>query len=119
MGLGELPHEDDLTTWQNQANHTIMPKNQLYTPKCIRQLFKCSMHVSTRKVAYKGDIDQRSIPKNIPSLAPKTPPVMYMTSFTSQRMNLRPNFVRPRVPSQSDRVIRHMVSYNTEAYANI
>ena len=24
--LGELPHEDDLTTWQNQANHTIMPK---------------------------------------------------------------------------------------------
>ena len=26
IGLGELPHEDDLTTWQNQANHTILPK---------------------------------------------------------------------------------------------
>ena len=71
IGLGELPHEDDLTTWQNQANHTIMPKNQLYTQKCIRQIFKCSMHVSNRKVLYKGDMDQRTMPKNIPSLAPK------------------------------------------------
>ena len=26
IGLGELFHEDDLITWQNQANHTIMPK---------------------------------------------------------------------------------------------
>ena len=49
-GLGELPHEGDLTTWQNQANHTIMPINQLYTQKYIRQIFKCSMHVSNRKV---------------------------------------------------------------------
>ena len=32
-------------------------------------------------------------------------------------MNLRPIFVRPRVPSQSDHVIRHMARYNTEAYA--
>ena len=44
---------------------------------------------------------------------------MYMTCFTSQLMNLRPNFMRPRVPRQSDHVIRHMVRYNTEAYANI
>ena len=71
IGLGELPHEYDLTTWQNQANHTIMPKSQLYTQKCIRQISKCSMHVSNLKVVYKGDIDQRSMPKNIPSLAPK------------------------------------------------
>ena len=70
-GLGELPHEDDLTTWQNQANHTIKPKIQLYTQKCIRHIFKRSMHVSNQKVVYKGDIDQRSMPKNIPSLAPK------------------------------------------------
>ena len=49
----------------------------------------------------------------------ETPPVMYMTCFTSQLMNLRPNFVRPCVPSQSDHVIRHMVRYNTEAYADI
>ena len=70
-GLGELPHEDDLTTWQNQAKHTIMPKIQLYTQICIRQILKCSMHVSNRKVVYKGDIDQGSMPKNIPSLAPK------------------------------------------------
>ena len=49
----------------------------------------------------------------------ETPPVMYMTCFTSQHMNLRPNFVRPRVPSQSDYLIRHMVRCNTEAYANI
>ena len=71
VGLGELPHDDDLTTWQNQANHTIMPKSQLYTQKFVRQIFKSSMHVSNRRVIYKGDIDQRSMPKNIPSLAPK------------------------------------------------
>ena len=70
-GLGELPHEDDLTPWQNQAKHTIVPNIQLYTQKCIRQISKCSMHVSNRKVIYKGDIDQRSMPKNIPSLALK------------------------------------------------
>ena len=64
-------HEDDLTTWQNQANHTIMPKSQLYTQKCIRQISKCSMPVSNRNVVYKGNIDQTSMPKNIPSLAPK------------------------------------------------
>ena len=48
-----------------------MPKIQLYTKKCIRQVFKCSMHVSNRKVIYKGDIDQKSMPRNIPTLAPK------------------------------------------------
>ena len=31
----------------------------------------CSMQVSNRKVVYKGIIDQKSMPKNIPSLAPK------------------------------------------------
>ena len=118
-GLGELPHEDDLTTLQNQANHTIMPKSQLYTQKCIRQISKCSMHVSNRKVVYKGDIDQRSMPKNFPILGSETPPVISMACFTSQLMNLRPNFVRLRVPSQSDHVIPHMVRLNTEAYAHI
>ena len=49
----------------------------------------------------------------------ETLPVMYMTCFTSQLMNLRPNLVRPRVPRQSDHVIQHMVRYDTEAYANI
>ena len=71
MGLRELPHEDDLTTWQNQANYTIMPKSQLYTQKFIGQISKCSIHVSNRKVVYKGDIDQRSMPKDITSLALK------------------------------------------------
>ena len=52
-------------------------------------------------------------------IGPETPPFMYMTCFTSQLMHLRPNFVRPRVPRQSDHVILHMVRYNTEAYANI
>ena len=54
-----------------------------------------------------------------PIIGSETPPVMYMTCFTSQLMSLRPNCVRPRVPSQSDHVIRHMVRYITEAYANI
>ena len=71
VGLGELPHEDDLTTWQNQTNHTIVAKVQLCTQKCMLQMFICSMHVSSRKVIYKGDIDQRSMPTNIASLAPK------------------------------------------------
>ena len=96
-----------------------MPKSQLYTQKCIRQIFKCSLHVSNQRVVYKGDIDQMSMPKNIPSLAPKSHPVMYMTCFTSQLTILRPNFVRPRVPSQSDHVICHMVRCNTESFANI
>ena len=78
VGLGvewgwRTAHEDDLTTWQNQANHTIMPTNQLHTQKCIWQMFICSMHLSNRRVIYKGDINQRSMPKNIPSLAPKLP----------------------------------------------
>ena len=42
-----------------------MPKIQLYTQKCIRQMFKCSMHVSNREVIYKGDLDQKSTPKKI------------------------------------------------------
>ena len=96
-----------------------MPNIQLYTPKCTRQIFKCSMHVSNRTLVYKGDIDQRSMPKNIPIIGSETSPVMYMACFTNQPMSLRPNFVRPRVPSQSDPVIRHMVRCNTEAYANI
>ena len=58
-------------TWQNQAIHTIMPKNRLYTQKCTRQMFKNSMHVSNRNVVYKGDIDEEFMPKNIPPLAPK------------------------------------------------
>ena len=96
-----------------------MPKNQLYTQKCIWQMFICSMHVSNRKVIYKGDIDQKFHAQEYPIIGSETPPVMYMACFTSQLMSLRPNFVRPRVPSQSDHVIRRMVRYNTEAYANI
>ena len=49
-----------------QITPLIMPKSQLYTQKCVRHIFKCSMHVSNRKVIYKGNIDQRSMPKNIP-----------------------------------------------------
>ena len=49
-----------------------MPKTQLYTQNSIQQMFKCSMHLSNRKVIYKGDTDQRAMPKNIPTLAPKS-----------------------------------------------
>ena len=59
-----------------------MPKIQLYTQICIRQMFKCSMHVSNRKVIYKGDIDQSSIPKNIPTLGPE--PLGICTCHASQ-----------------------------------
>ena len=96
-----------------------MPEIQLYTQKCIQQMFKCSMHVSNRRVIYKGDIDQRSMPKNIPTLAPKPPPDIHMPCFTSQLTNSGPNFLRPFVLRQSDHVIWHMVRCNTEAYANI
>ena len=96
-----------------------MPKIQLYTQTCIQQMFKCSMHVSNWRVIYKGDIDQTLMPKNIPTLAPKPLPIIYMPCFTSQLTNLRLDFVRPHVPRQSDHVIGHMVRYNTEASANI
>ena len=90
-----------------------MPNIQLYTQKCIRQIPKCSMHVSNWRVIYKVHAQE------YPIIGSETPPVMYMTCLTSQLMNLRPNFVGPPVPCQSDHVIRHMVRYNTEAYANI
>ena len=82
-------------------------------------MFICSMHVSHRKVVYKGDIDQKFHAKEYPIIGSEIPPVMYMTCFTRQLVNMRPNFVRPRVPRQSDHVIQHMVRCNTEAYANI
>ena len=46
------------------------------------QVFKCSMHVSNRKVIYKGDIDQVFMPKNILTLAPK--PLRIYTCHASQ-----------------------------------
>ena len=50
----------------------LCPKKKIsYTQKCIRQIFKCSMHMSQGTVVYKGDIHQKSMPKKIPSLAPK------------------------------------------------
>ena len=51
----------------------LCPNIQLYTQKCIQQVFKCSMHVSNRKVIYKGDIDERSMPKDIPIFGPQNP----------------------------------------------
>ena len=54
-----------------------------------------------------------------PNIGFQTPPDIHMPCFTSQLTNLRPNFVTPCVPSQSDPVIGHMVKYNTETYANI
>ena len=59
-----------------------MPKIQIYTQKCIRQMFKCPMHVSKRKVFYKGDIGQQSMPKNILTLGPK--PLRIYTCHASQ-----------------------------------
>ena len=96
-----------------------MPKIQLYTQKCIRQISKCSMHVSNRRVIYKGAIDQKFHARDYPIICSEISPIMYMACFTSRLMSLRPDFVRPRVPSQSDHVIRHMVGCNTELYANI
>ena len=95
-----------------------MPKIQLYTQNCIRQMFECSMHVSNWEVIHMGVLDQRFMPKNMPTFGSQTPPDIYMPCFTSQLTILRPHFVRPRVPHQSDHVIRHMVRCNTEAYAN-
>ena len=45
--------------------------------------------------------------------------INFSPCFTSQLTNLRPNFVSPRVPRQSDPVMWHMVRCNTEACANI
>ena len=55
-----------------RLNHTIVPKIQLNTQQCIQQILKYSMHVSNRKVMYQGDIDERYMPKSIPTLAPKS-----------------------------------------------
>ena len=49
----------------------LCPKVNYILKNAYGKISKCSMHVSNRKVVYKGHIDQRSMPKNIPSLAPK------------------------------------------------
>ena len=54
-----------------------------------------------------------------PNIGSQTPQDIYMPCFTSRLPNLRPNFVRHRVQSQSDPVIGHVVRCNTEAYANL
>ena len=91
-----------------------MAQKSIIYPK----ISKCYMHVSNRKVIYKGDIDQRSMLKNIHHWL-RNPSGSVHDMLHKSAHDLRPNFVRPRVPSQSDHVIWHMVRYNTEAYANI
>ena len=81
----------------------------------IQMLHACLKPDSSIQGLYRPKIQAREYH----IIGSETPPVMYMTCFTSQLMSLTPNFVRHRVPSQSDHVIRHMVRYNTKAYANI
>ena len=47
-----------------------------------------------------------------PNIGSQTPPDIYMSCFTSQLTNLRPNFVRPPVPRQSDHVILRVVHHS-------
>ena len=98
------------------------------TPLCPKSIIYSKMHMANVQMLHACVKPESSIqvffrPKvhaqEYPIIGSETLPVMYMTCFTCQLMILRPNFVRPRVPSQSDHVIRHMVRCNTEAYANI
>ena len=98
------------------------------TPLCPKSIIYSKMHTANVHMLHacvkpESNIQGLYRPKvhaqEYPIIGSETPPVMYMTCFTSQLTSLRPNFVRPRVPSQSDHVIRHMVRYNTKAYANI
>ena len=98
------------------------------TPLCPKSIIYSKMHTANIQMLHACVKPESSIqgcyrPKvhaqEYLIIGSETPLVMYMTCFTSQLMNLRPNFVRPHVPRQSDHVIRHMVRCNTEAYANI
>ena len=73
-----------MTSQHSKIRHITpyCPKFNYILKKCIRQVFRCSMQVSNRKVIYKGNIDQRSMPKNIPTLAPK--PLHIYTCHASQ-----------------------------------
>ena len=60
----------------------LRPKIKYILKSGKGQVFKCPMHVSNQRVIYKGDIDQRSMPKNIPTSAPK--PLRIYTCHASQ-----------------------------------
>ena len=98
------------------------------TPLCPKSIIYSKMHTANVHMLHacvkpESNIQGLYRPKihaeEYPIIGSETPPVIYMTCFTSQLMSLRPNFVRLPVPSQSDHVIRHMVRCNNEAYANI
>ena len=55
----------------------------------------------------------------IPTLPSKTPSDMGATHCPSQPMVLRPILVIVRAPSQMEYAFRHMVVFNSKAYANI
>ena len=55
----------------------------------------------------------------IPTLPSKTPSNMGATHCPSQPMILRPILVILLAPSQMEYAIRHMVVFNSKAYANI
>ena len=97
------------------------------TPLCPKSIIYSKMHTANIQMLHacvkpEGNIQGLYRPKvhaqEYLIIGSKTLPVMCMTCFTSQLMNLRPSFVRPPVPRQVDHVIRHMVRYNTEAYAH-
>ena len=54
-----------------------------------------------------------------PHLTLETPSDMGATHCPSQPMNLRPILIILRAPSQMEYAIRHMVVFNSKAYANI
>ena len=96
----------------------LCPKSIIYSKMHtanIQMLHACVKLESKIQGWYRPNVDAQEYP----IIGFETPPVMYMACFTSQPMSLRPNFVRPCVPSQSDHVIRHMVRCNTKACANI
>ena len=107
------------------SQHGKISKSHHYAQKSIiySKMHTANIHMLHACVKPESNIRGSYRPKvhaqEYPIIGSETPPVRHMTCFTSQLMNLRPNFVRPRVPRQSDHVIRHMVRCNTEAYANI
>ena len=93
---------------------TYLPTSKLKLP-LIRRLKACMESKSNIHGGYRPKVNAHVHPH----FTLETPSDMGATHCPSQPMILRPILVILRAPSQMEYAIRHMVVFNSKAYANI
>ena len=118
-GLREMTYEFELITCQKTADlhhigHISHICSKLKLP-LIRRLKACMESKSNIHGGYRPKVNAHVHPH----FTLETPSDMGATHCPSQPMILRPIPVILRAPSQMEYAIRHMVVFNSKAYANI